>query len=72
MKRDWRVPGAACLCSSSTEEGARKEAFSKAIGIPVRHLETLTGGDVLNDGPWSLSPEKLTVYRGKQQMLSCS
>lgn len=71
MKRGWRLPGTAYLFPTCTEEEARKEAFGEAPGIPVRHLETLKGGDVLNDRPWFLSPRS-SVYRGTQQILSGS
>lgn len=50
------MPGTACLFPPCTEEEARKETFGEAPGIPVRHLETLQGGAVLNDRPWFLSP----------------
>lgn len=38
--------GAACLCSASTEEEAGKEAFTEAMGISVRCLDTLLGAGV--------------------------
>lgn len=49
----------ACLCSASTEEEARKEAFPKAPGMPVRHLEALLGrgGGVLNEQPDPCPPD---------------
>ena len=57
--------------SSLHRGGSQERAFGEAPGIPVRHLETLQGGAVLNDRPWFLSPRS-SVYSGTQQILGGS